>query len=291
VRLPDVQVTFLNGTKIREERVRTLINNARIDEASFAIPEAVRAQPENGERIVSQWTLRRAAMGVTYLDFAREQNVELAQVAPGVHHIRGGSHHSMVVEMKDHLVVVEAPLFDERSVAVINALEGRFPGKPVRYLVITHFHFDHTGGLRAYAAQGATLLAPDSIVPFVNEMLERPHTIRPDALAKASAKGTVEGVAETKTLSDGERTVELRSIPNDHASGMLMAYLPQEKIVFVSDLYSPPGPVPNPSVIFERNRATAFYEAVTKAGLEVNTVVGGHGVVGPFRDLARAVAK
>lgn len=89
-------------------------------------------------------------------------------------------------------------------------------------------------------------------------MLERPHTVRPDVLAKGSVKGSVEGVVETKTLSDGERTVELRSIPNDHASGMLVAYLPKEKIIFVSDLYSLPGPVPNPSVIFERNRATAF---------------------------------
>jgi glyoxylase-like metal-dependent hydrolase (beta-lactamase superfamily II) len=290
VRLPDTQTTFLNGKKIREERVRTLINNPKLQDTSFAIPESVKAQPENGERIVSQWTLRRAVMGVTYLDFGREQKVEIAQVAPGVHHIRGGSHHSMAVEMKDHLVVVEAPLFEERSVAVIKALEEKFPGKPVRYLVVTHFHFDHTGGLRAYAAKGATLLAPDSIVPFVKEMLERPHTVRPDSLANASAKGTVEGVSGTRALTDGERTVELRPIPNDHASGMLIAYLPKEKVAFVADLYSPPGPVPNPSVIFERKRATAFYDAVMKGGLSVETVVGGHGVVGPFRDLAKAMA-
>jgi glyoxylase-like metal-dependent hydrolase (beta-lactamase superfamily II) len=127
-------------------------------------------------------------------------------------------------------------------------------------------------------------------VPFVKEMLERPHSVRPDSLSKASAKGAVEGVSETKTLSDGERTIELRPIQNDHASGMLMAYLPKEKVVFVADLYSPPGPVPNPSVIFERNRAKAFYDAVKKAGIAVDTVVGGHGVVGPFRDLEKALA-
>jgi glyoxylase-like metal-dependent hydrolase (beta-lactamase superfamily II) len=196
----------------------------------------------------------------------------------------------MVVEMKDHLVVVEAPLFDERSVAVIKALEEKFPGKPVKYLAITHFHFDHTGGIRAYAAEGATLLAPEGMVPFVKEMLERTHTLRPDSLAKASVKGSIEGVTETKTLTDGERTVELRPIPNDHATAMLIAYLPKEKVAFVADLYSPPGPVPNPSVIFEHNRAKAFYDAVKKAGLSVDTVVGGHGVVGPFRDLEKMLA-
>jgi hypothetical protein len=70
---------------------------------------------------------------------------------------------------------------------------------------------------------------------------------------------------------------------------MLIVYLPKEKIVFVSDLYSPPGPVPNPSVIFERNRAKAFYDAVVKAKLQVETIVGGHGMVGSFRDLEKAV--
>jgi glyoxylase-like metal-dependent hydrolase (beta-lactamase superfamily II) len=289
VRLPDAQSTFLNGKKIREERVRNLINNAKIDEPALTIPAVIRSQPENGQRIISQWTLRRIVMGVTYADFGREQRVELAQVAPGVHHIRGGSHHSMVVEMKDHLLVVEAPLFDERSVAVMKALEDKFPGKPVKYLATTHFHIDHTGGLRAYAAKGATLLVHESIVPFVTEMLERPHTVRPDTLAKGSLTGTIEGVKDTKVLTDGERTVELRPIENDHAKGMLVAYLAKEKIIFVSDLYSPPGPVPNPSVIFERNRATAFYNAVTKAGLAVDTIVGGHGVAGSFRDFEKAV--
>src|SRR5688572_27421080 len=178
IRLPSTQTTLLNGKKIREERIRTVVSNPPIDDALFAIPIAVRSQTENGQRIVSQWTLRRVVMGVAYQDFAREQKVELVDIAPGVYHIRGGSHHSMVVEMKDHLIVVEAPLFEERSVAVIQALKERFPDKPVRHLVITHFHFDHSGGARAYAAIGATLMAPTSILPFLNEMIGRPHTLR-----------------------------------------------------------------------------------------------------------------
>ncbi len=269
VYLPETQITRLNGKKIREEHVRTVANNPPIENAAFLIPAEVKSQPENGQRIVSQWVLRRAVMGVGYQDFGREQKVELAEVARGVYHVRGGSHHSMVVEMKDHLVVVEAPLFDERSVAVIRALEERFPGKPVRYLVITHFHFDHLGGVRGYVAKGVTLLAHKSIVPFISEMNDRPHTLRPDSLAKISEKPAVsysgiEGVTDVKALSDGERTIELRSVENDHASGMLIVYLPKEKVVFVSDLYSPPGPVPNPSVIFERVRATAFYDYLVK---------------------------
>jgi len=291
VKFPETLLTFLNGRKIREERVVARVDNPLIGDDVFSIPDEIRAQAENGQRIASQWTLRRAVMGVAYQDFAREQKVELYQIARGVYHVRGGSHHSMVVAMRDHLVVVEAPLFEERSLAVLEALGERFPGKPVTHLVVTHFHFDHVGGVRAYAAKGATIFTPESIAPFIQEMLKRPHTLRPDTLAKTAVEPRIEGVAAVKVISDGERTIELRSIENDHAAGMLAAYLPAEKIVFVSDLYSPPGPAPNPSVIFEPRRAAAFYKALVGSGLKVDTIVGGHGTVGSFRDFERAVKR
>ncbi|HET9943395.1 MAG TPA: MBL fold metallo-hydrolase [Terriglobia bacterium] len=291
VRLPRTQITKLDGKKIREERIESVTTDPPLDEAAFAIPESVRTQPENGERIVSQWVLRRVVMGVAYLDYGRTQKIELVDVAAGIVHIRGGSHHSMAIEMKDHLIVVEAPLFDERSVAVISALEGRFPGKPIKHLVLTHFHFDHSGGVRAYVAKGATVVVHEAIVPFTEEMISRPHTLRPDSLAKLATApaARIQAVGDLSTLTDGERVVELRAVPNDHAAGMIIAYLPREQVVFVSDLYSPPGPVSNPSVIFERTRAAAFRGALAKQRLEVRTIVGGHGIAGPLRDLDNAL--
>jgi len=286
VRLPHSLSTFLNGTKIREDKVRTLINNPpRFDEAEFAIPDDIRAQPEVGERILSQWTLRRAVIAVGYLDFGRSQSVKLDQLAPGVFHVTGGTHHSLAVEMKDHIVVVEMPLFDERSAAVIKALEEKIPGKPIKYGVISHYHIDHSGGLRTYAAIGATLLAHESIVPFVKETLERPHTIRPDSLSKASSKGSVEGVVDSKELTDGERVVQLIAVPSGHAAGMLVAYLPKEKLLFVSDIYTPGAPIQPGD-----GNAVALMAAITKANLTVDRIVGGHGGVGPFKDLQKVGA-
>ena len=294
VRLPETQITLLDGKKVREEHVRSLILNPPLGETLFEIPESVRAQPEDGQRIVSQWVLRRVAMGVAYQDFGREQKVELVPVTNGVFHIRGGSHHSMVIEMRDHLIVVEAPLFDERSLAVIRTLEERFPNKPIKNLIVTHFHFDHTGGVRAYVAKGATILAHDSILEFLNEMIQRPHTLRPDSLARERLTSTITPsigrISPVQVLTDGQRRVEVRDIPNDHATGMSVAYLPRERIVFVADLYSPPGPTPNPSVIFERGRAQAFYDALKASRLSVETIVGGHGGVGTLRELEEALA-
>src|SRR5438105_2579356 len=227
VRLPQTQAVFLNGNKIREERVRTLINNPKYEESSLTVPETIRSQPEVGDRIVSQWPLRRIVMGVNYLDFGREQKVELVEAAKGVYHVKGSDHHSMAVEMKDYIIMVEAPFFEERSVAVMKAVEEKIPGKPIKYLLLTHFHIDHSGGIRAYAAKGATIVAHEEIVPFVNTVLSRPKTIRPDSLAKAgNITPNVEGVKDMKVLTDGERTVELREIANPHSSGMLLVYLP-----------------------------------------------------------------
>jgi glyoxylase-like metal-dependent hydrolase (beta-lactamase superfamily II) len=290
VRLPQVTAVFLNGAKIREERARNIINNPKYDEAGLVIPDNIKTQTPNGEAIVSQWPLRRVVMGVGYQDFGREQKVDLVEVAKGVYQVKGSTHHSLAVEMKDHIVVVEAPLFEERSLAVMKALEARIPGKPIKYLAMTHFHIDHSGGIRAYAAKGATILAHEEIAPFVNTVVSRPKTIRPDSLAKAGeTKPNVEGVKDVRSLTDGERTIELREIPNPHSAGMLVAYLPKEKLVFVSDLFTPGTPV-DPANTNGLNNASALYAALSGAKVEVDRIVGGHGDIAPISDLAKVAA-
>jgi len=290
IRLPQTMAVFINGNKIREEKARNIINNTKLDEAAMAIPDEIKAQPANGEPIVSQWPLRRVVMGTGYQDFGREQKVDLVEVAKGVYQVKGSTHHSLAVEMKDHVVVVEAPLFEERSLAVINAIESKIPGKPIKYLVMTHFHIDHSGGIRAYAAKGATILTQEGNADFVKTVLSRPKTIRPDSLAKAgNVAANVEGTKGVKSLTDGERTIELREIPNAHASGMLAAYLPNEKLLFVSDLFTPGTPVDTAN----RNgidNAAALYTAVKEANLQVDRIVGGHGETAPLADLAKVAA-
>ena len=145
---------------------------------------------------------------------------------------------------------------------------------------------DHSGGVRAYAAKGATIVSHESIVPFLEAVLGAAHTHRPDSLQKASgASLRVEGVGEPMELTDGTRTVQIHLIENEHATGMVIAYVSDARIAFVSDLYSPGGTVDAGNA-----NALAFYRGVRAAGLDVNQVVGGHGGVGPFRDLARVMA-
>jgi glyoxylase-like metal-dependent hydrolase (beta-lactamase superfamily II) len=287
VRLPQTLTYFLNGNQIREERVRTLIQNPKYDAATLVIPEDIRSQPETGERIVSQWPLRRIVMGTGYQDFGREQKVDLVEAAAGVYHVKGSSHHSMAIEMADHVVVIEAPLYEERSLAVINAIEEKIPGKPIKYVVMTHFHIDHSGGIRAYAAKGATIVAHERNVEFLKTMLSRPKTVRPDSLAKAgNTAPNIEGFTGSKQLTDGNRTVELREIENPHSAGMLAAYLPRERLVFSSDLYTP-GAAVDPSNTSGIANASALYKAITDQKLDVDRIVGGHGEIAPLRELEK----
>jgi glyoxylase-like metal-dependent hydrolase (beta-lactamase superfamily II) len=233
--------------------------------------------------MTSEITIRRAIMGFGPLEGLGELPLvaPLENVANGVWIAGGGSHNSLVVEMSDFLVVAEPPLFEERSVGVIEALKFRFPEKPVRYVIVSHFHGDHSGGVRAYAALGATVVAHESIAPFLEVVLSRPRTIHPDALSRSDQPGTIQRVGEFDEISDPTRSIQVWHVPNDHADGMLATYIPGERIMFVSDLYSPPNPVDAAN-----DNARAFHDFVVGRNLDVETVVGGHGSSGPFSALA-----
>jgi glyoxylase-like metal-dependent hydrolase (beta-lactamase superfamily II) len=288
IRLPATYAIFLNGNKIREEHVRTLINNPKYDDASLTIPDQIRSSPEVGERIVSEWPIRRLVMGVNYLDWGRDQKIEIVEAAKGIYHIKGSDHHTLAIEMKDHSVVVEAPFFEERSVAVIKAIEEKIPNKPIKYLVLTHFHIDHTGGTRAFAAKGATIVTDEKNVDFVKAMLARPKTVRPDTFAKAgNVMPNVEGFKEMKTLTDGDRTIELREIENPHANGMIVVYLPKEKMLFESDLFTPGQPV-DPTNAQGIANAAALQTGIMN--LKVDGIIGGHGNIGTMSELGKIVA-
>jgi len=124
-------------------------------------------------------------------------------------------------------------------------------------------------------------------MPFLKTLLSRPKTMRPDSLAKAAnITPNVEGVKDMKSLSDGERTVELRDLPNPHSSGMLMVYLPKEKILFESDLFTPGTPV-DPTNTLGVENAVALFTGINNANIQVDRIVGGHGEVAPLRELAK----
>jgi glyoxylase-like metal-dependent hydrolase (beta-lactamase superfamily II) len=214
--------------------------------------------------------------------------VEAEKLSDGIWLFAGGSQ-SLAVEFRDHVVMIDAPVDEERSIAVINALKRAVPSKPIRYIVNTHLHFDHVGGLRAYVAEGATVVTEQGNIPYYEQIWAAPWRIKPDRLAKSGKKATFEGVLGSRTLRDDTRELVLYHYPgNAHNSGMLMAFLPRERILFEADSFIPGWPggahpaIPN---------LVHFYDAVRRLRLDVAQVVPSHGRVTTYDDLRETVER
>jgi glyoxylase-like metal-dependent hydrolase (beta-lactamase superfamily II) len=197
------------------------------------------------------------------------------------------------------VAVVEAPLDEQRSLAVIEEVVRLVPGKPIRFVVNTHAHYDHLGGLRAYLHVGATVITHQrNRVFYETELLNyAPRTLRPDMVSlypptEISEGYTMEDVDERYVLTDRARLLEIHYVQGlgSHAEGMLMAYLPKEKILIEADLYNPPAPgEPPPAGPTPVNEA--FYQNVQTLGLDVSTIVPIHGRAVPWSDFLSFMGK
>src|SRR5262245_65192062 len=126
---------------------------------------------------------------------AAPQAAASEKLADGVYRITGG-YVSLAVEFKDHVVVLEGGQNEARGLAVITETKRLFPAKRIKYVVLTHPHFDHAGGLPPFVAEGVTLLVDDNSKFFVEASLSQPRTLVGDTLGKAKKKPKVEGVIE-----------------------------------------------------------------------------------------------
>jgi glyoxylase-like metal-dependent hydrolase (beta-lactamase superfamily II) len=160
-----------------------------------------------------------------------------------------GSYDSVIVEFKDYVMMLEAGQSEARALAYIAETKKLIPNKPIRYVFNTHPHSDHTGGLPALVAEGATVITQKNNEAFLEKALNTPRTLLNDTLAKNPKKAKVEAVAEKKVYSDGTRTVEMYHVaPVPHSNGLMIAYIPKEKILFQGDFSVTPGQPANDHV-------------------------------------------
>jgi len=152
-----------------------------------------------------------------------------------------GSYDSVIVEFKDYIMMLEAGQSEARALAYVAEIKKMYPNKPIRYVMNTHPHSDHTGGLPVLVAEGATIITHKNNEEFFERALNTPRTLLTDTLAKNPKKAKIEAVGDKKVYSDGTRTVEFYHVPGaPHSNGLMIAYLPKEKVLFQGD-FSLPG--------------------------------------------------
>jgi len=154
-----------------------------------------------------------------------------------VQHIQGAGANNLVVAMKDHLVMFDAPYGEAQSRMAIDLAKAKYPGKPVKYLIQTHHHMDHSGGLRTYVAEGATIVVAAPTRAYFNKAPRNPRTVANDEQQRARKPLRITEVKDQLTLKDdagGE--IRIYNIKNPHTEGYLLGHVVKENVVFVTDL-------------------------------------------------------
>ena len=222
--------------------------------------------------------------------------VTTRELTDGVWLLGGSSHNSVAVEFDDYVAVVEAPLDESRSLAVIDEVVRLAPNKPIRFLVNTHQHHDHIGGLRTYMHIGATIITHWKNYEFyTRDVLNyAPRTLAPDMLSLWPPTELAEGyqyetVRENYWLNDGERSMHISYVhPLTHAEGMMVVYLPTERILIEADLFDSAGPgVPPQARATPANRSLLGH--IRRLGLDVETIVPIHGLPVAWSDFMTLV--
>jgi len=217
--------------------------------------------------------------------------VAVEKLADGVWYFTTPNARNWAVDFGDHIVVVEGQGSDERSLLAIEEIKKTIPNKPIRYVINTHAHYDHAGGLRTYVAQGATVVTHEMNKPFYEKAWSRPRTIAPDSLSKAPKPAVFETVSDKKVMSGGGKTLELYYMKGtSHNMYNLFVFMPGPGLAFWGDGYNPPEGNDPRDVGRTPEQAIELYRVITMNNLDVKTIAPAHGAgPKPFDNLKKAI--
>src|SRR5262249_30498970 len=266
----------INGVEVAKLNYGTVTANPQIAANAFQVPAAIQARVKAPaiKDVPYQWVLRRIFLtrltDADALIYPDGGGLKLVELAPNVQHVEGGTANNLIVAMKDYLVIFDAPYGELQSRWTIDAAKAKYPGKPIKYLVLTHHHMDHTGGMRTYVAEGATVIVPAPDKAYFEKDVRAPRTIVPDDLQRKPRQATIVEVKDQMSLKDDTEEIRLYNIPNPHVQGMIIGHVAKANVLYVTDLISPRGPV-------ARSEATVSVgEAMKKFGITGAVIAGGH---------------
>lgn len=228
---------------------------------------------------------------------------EVLTLAPKVFLLRSlaGGFNVLAVEFDNFILAGEAPeedVVNGISAEAVELIKKTIPNKPIKYVVLTHFHHDHFGGVRAFISEGARVITTPGNVSYLSRIANAPFSFAPDLLARKPREMKIETFSGGKRIiKDDNQTVEIYEIgPINHSNEMLMIYLPKEKILFQSDLFNPikPGIVStedDPYHGINAKDSESLLNSIRKLGLDVEKIAGSHGRISTMAELIEEVEK
>ena len=260
LKIPTGRILYNSGGVVQETEYTDVQFNTRPAESQFALPqgfEKLEAPP------------------------ATPPPPAVAKIADDVYMLNGlagGTHNIMFVAFNDYILVLEAPeqiFYGSNSLQALKKIKETIPGKPIKYLVLTHHHSDHAGGFREYVGEGTTIVTTPGNKNFLEHVAKIESSMLPQT-AWSKRSMVIETVENRKRVfEDDKHRVELYDIgPNPHAKEILVAYLPKEKILFQADLLNPNA---NGSIPIAQDVTLRFSENLQKLGLQIEKIYGVHG--------------
>lgn len=269
--LPRERLIKLNGVVTERLSYSDIKVNTDLAQQLFIVPTDFILQDDNVSRAAKKIGVTKIANDIYTVDNAQETDYKV-----------------MFIAFDEFILIAGAPLGISES--VIEKIKETIPGKPIRYVVPTHHHSDHAGGLRSYIAEDITIITTPGNKNFVETFSETSFTINPDKLSRNPRPAVIETISGKKrTISDRTHKVELIDIgPTPHADEMIIVYLPDEKIIYQGDLLEIDDD--DPVNELTANEVTAyFYRKIQELDLKVEKIIGTEGRSATLDDLRKAV--
>lgn len=272
LKVPTGRILYNSGGVVQEVEYTDVQINARPAESVFAGPEGFEKLPAPPAAAAPPAVSKIA------------EDVYLLQG------LAGGTHHVMFVAFNDHILVLEAPeqiIFGNNSVQAIAKIKETVPGKPIKYLVLTHHHSDHMGGFREYVAEGATVITTPGNKSYLTQAANIESSLLPKIAKRTLTIETIDN--KKRVFEDDKHRVELYDIgPNPHSKEIIVAYLPKEKILFQADLFNTAA---NGTIPIAQDTTVSFFDRLEQLGLDVEKIYGVHGRATTPQELKASVER
>ncbi|HEY5824991.1 MAG TPA: MBL fold metallo-hydrolase [Cyclobacteriaceae bacterium] len=226
--------------------------------------------------------------GYELTDKLEEASVE--EIASNIFFVKDleTGYNATFVNCADHIVILDAPLSSGFSEKTINVIRQKFSNKPIKWVILSHYHNDHIGGLLRFIQQGAGMISTKVMYDFSIRTMEESAEFNSKQVEQLAH---IEVMKDT-LIHDGLTPMRVLRIKNSHVNDMIMVYFPKQKVLWQADFLlreDKPGNLSAGSRLVEELNRTISSQAIQKHDLDI--IIGVHGRPATFDDMLELMQK